>query len=99
MRFVQFSGAIAGSSSPQMRLLHSIQSTDWRSTYGRNYLNIINEEQATSMEKVNPQNVVVNPVPWGGVELLDDLLADRDSMSGFLTMQQLESCIEEVCTN
>ena len=100
-RFIKFSSTIAASSNPQMSLLHRIQSADWRSSYGRNYMNIIKMTQATDMETVDPMNIVVNPIPPGEewrLELLSDLLVARDSRPDFLSLEQINLCLEEVCT-
>ena len=101
-RFIKFSGLITASSSPQVSLLHKLQSKDWRSTYGRNCMNIIREAQVRFMEEVNIQNIVINPIPPGEewrLHLLDNLMEERDSTSGFLTTQQIDAVIDEVCTN
>ena len=76
-RFIKFSVSIQNSSNPQMRLLHNVQSRDWRSTYGRNYMNILHEAQVTSLEMVEMVNIVVNPVPPGEewkINFLHDML-------------------------
>ena len=63
-------------------------------------MNILHEAQVTSLEMVEMVNIVVNPVPPGEewkINFLHDMLEERDS--DFLTQQQLQDCIEEVCVS
>ena len=101
-RFMKFRDTIASSSIPQIKLLHRVQCCDWRSTYGRNCMHILREAQATDMTQVTMEKIQVNPVPQGEewrLDLLKDLLAERDTNSGFLTSMELQLLIDEVCNN
>ena len=99
-RFINFSLKISSSSNPHVALLHHYQCRDWRSTYGRNYMNICREAGVTEVSQVDLHNINVNPVPPGEewrVGLLRDLLSERDVGPGFLTKEDIASIIKTVC--
>ena len=86
-RFMKFQKTISCSDIPQVRILHSIQSKDYRSVYGRNIGNILRVSGARTIKDVNLSNIVINPVPPGcewRVNFLKDVLSERlygDSLS------------------
>ena len=100
-RFMKFSGKIAASSNPHIKLLHYYQSRDWRSTYGRNIMNICSEANANSLSDVDLTDITINPIPAGGewrVGLLHDLLQERVSNAGLLTEQEVQLMMDFVCS-
>ena len=101
-RFVKFTDVISSSQNPHIQLLHSVQYRDWRSTYGRNYMNILREAKVNEISQVDFDNIKINPVPNGEewrLPLLKDLLAERDCNTGVLTAREVQIMIDEVCNN
>ena len=99
-RFIKFSLNIDSSKNPHVAVLHKYQSKDWRSTYGRNCMNICREAGVTNISKVDMHNIKVNPVPPGEewrVGLLKDILSERDVGVGFLTKEDIDIIIKSVC--
>ena len=99
-RFTKFADKIASSEKPQVKLLHHYQKSDWRSTYGRNIMNLCHEAGVENINDVDVSSLVVNPVPeqdeWR-VNLMADLLSERKNNSGLLSEEVLCHMINFVC--
>ena len=100
-RFLKFNKTLSLSSNPHIRTLLKYQSKDWRSSYGRNVMNICREAGVVDISSVDITNITVNPVPSGEewrVPLLRDLLLSkqRDSNS-FLNMEEVDIIMNFVC--
>ena len=101
-RFTKFYETINSSDIPQVRILHSIQSKDVRSTYCRNINHTLQVADVRSMSAVNFSSISINPVPPGlewRVPLLRDLLHDRQWGSDILTKDEINIIITEICVN
>ena len=61
-RFIKFAERIASSENPHVRLLHQYQKSDWRSTYGRNIMNLCHEAGVDNIHDVDVSSLVVRPV-------------------------------------
>ena len=99
-RFIKFSKSISSSDIPNIRLLHNYQHNDWRSTYGRNYMNITKEAGVYDICLVDPSKITVNPVPPGEewrINFLSDILSERDRASDVLTPEEIVDMIHSVC--
>ena len=100
-RFIKFSKIIETSTNPHLRLLHEYQSKDWRSTYGRNMMNILcRDSGVNNITEVDMTSIVINPVPPGGewrVNFLADILHERDNNSGFLSEDEVLVMLNTVC--
>ena len=81
-RFIKFSESIRSSDNPYIRLLDQYQRNDWRSSYGRNVMNLCHEAGVENINDVDVSSLVVNPVPeqdeWR-VNLMADLLSERNN--------------------
>ena len=99
-RFVKFSKTITSSSSVEMKLLHSYQCRDWRSTYGRNYCNILRAAGVQDIASVDINLIPINPIPVGEewrVALLKDLLDTRNDGDGFISASETDDLMNFVC--
>ena len=99
-RFIKFSQLISDSINPNIRFLHTAQSKDWRSTYGRNVMNICREAGASNLNDVNIDNIEINPIPSGEewrIPLLMDLVAEREVSGGILALEEVNFIINLVC--
>ena len=99
-RFLKFQSTIATSTNPHIRVLYNHQKGDWRSTFGRNCMNLCREAGVVSMEQVIVDDISVNPVPAGEewrAGLLQDLISARSSTDNLLTPAELEDMINTVC--
>ena len=100
-RFAKFHSIIEASDDPQIKLLHRCQSSDWRSVYGRNVMNICRDAHVTNMKDVDMATIKVNPVPPGEewrAERLMDLINERDTNEHY-DRDQLEILMKIVCCN
>ena len=99
-RFIKFAERIASSENPHVRLLHQYQKSDWRSTYGRNIMNLCHEAGVDNIHDVDVSSLVVNPVPeqdeWR-VNLLKNLMSERKNNSGFLSEEEVCHMIDFIC--
>ena len=99
-RFMKFASKLEASENIYIRRLHQLQKSDLRSTYARNIRYICSLAGVNDISKVNINDIIINPVPakddWR-VGMLDDLLCERDSPSGFLTELEVIKLIHSVC--
>ena len=99
-RFLKCNQVIESSSKPHIRLLHKYQSTDNRSSYGRNIRNICRDSGSSDISTVEFTNIRANPVPVGEewrITVLKDLISDRHAYDSFFTKGQAEILINIVC--
>ena len=99
-RFIKFSNILENSTNPHLQLLHQYQSRDWRSTYGRNTMNICRDAGVNHITEVHLSAIVVNPVPPGSewrVNLLADILHERGNNSGLLSEDEVLTMLNSVC--
>ena len=99
-RLISFSSKIAASSNPHIQLLHVKQKRDWRSTYGRNYMNICALSHVDAIHKVDHNEIVINPVPPGEewrVNFLQDVLSERDSETCSFSDAEMTLLLKEIC--
>ena len=101
-RFIKFSESIRSSDNPYIRLLDQYQRNDWRSSYGRNVMNLCHEAGVENINDVDVSSLVVNPVPeqdeWR-VNLMADLLSERNNNSRLLSEEEVCHMINFVCTS
>ena len=99
-RFTKFADKIASSDNPQVRLLHHYQKSDWRSTYGRNIMNLCQEAGVEDLSEVDTSLLVVNPIPQGEewrVNFLSDLLSARDGNHSLISVEEVTVLMNYVC--
>ena len=99
-RFLKFHRSLVTSTNPYIKVLLRYQSYDWRSTYGRNIMNICREADATDICSLDITKIKVNPVPVGEewrVPLLKDLLYEKTSPDRFLHEDEVKLLLNFVC--
>ena len=101
-RFLKFTDTVSSSTNPNLTFLHRVQSRDWRSTYGRNYMGICREANVNDIRLVDLSAITVNPVPQDEVwriNFLNDILDERDDESAaLLSDEELAQVLHFVCT-
>ena len=98
---MKFQKTISCSDIPQVRVLHSVQSKDYRSVYGRNIGNILRVSGARTIKDVNLSNIVINPVPPGcewRVNFLKDVLSER-LYGESLTREESDLILIQLCVD
>ena len=104
-QFLNFNQKILSSENPNIRLLHHLQCSDMRSTYGRNIRNICRDAEVNSIHHVDCDSIKINPVPAGEewrLPLLLDLLDSRDmsdSNPGLLSSDEVQQLVYHICCN
>ena len=96
-RFLKFQRRLAMSSNPYIKVLLRHQTNDWRSSYGRNIMNICRDAQAADINSIDINMIQVNPVPVGEewrIPLLKDLLDYQDT---FLSETEVKLVLNSVC--
>ena len=76
-RFLKFQRRLAMSSNPYIKVLLRHQTNDWRSSYGRNIMNICRDAQAADINSIDINMIQVNPVPVGEEWRLENSLIKR----------------------
>ena len=64
-------------------------------------MNICSEANANSLSDVDLTDIIINPIPAGGelrVDLLHDLLQERDSNAELLTEEEVQLMMDFVCS-
>ena len=101
-RFLKFTDTLSSSTNPNLTFLHRVQSRDWRSTYGRNYMGICREANVNDIRLVDLSAITVNPVPQDEVwriNFLNDILDERDDeCAALLSDEELAQVLHFVCT-
>ena len=99
-QFVKFQQKIRESTNPYIALLHRVQCSDMRSTYGRNIRYICHDAGVATIEQVDVSRINVNPVPaeeeWR-VPMLKDLLRTREENLGLINTQEFDWMLNLVC--
>ena len=79
-RFISFCNSLKASDKPHLKYLMNLQMTDYRSTFGRNVVNICKDGGVDKISEVQPQNIIYAPVPpddsWR-IPLIQELLEVR----------------------
>ena len=101
-RFINFYQRIRDNSNPNIALLHSVQSQDMRSVFGRNVRNICRDAGVDQLDQVDLSCITVNPVPeeeeWR-IPLISDILDTISKNPGFLNKEELALMLSHLCTN
>ena len=79
-RFISFCNSLKASDKPHLKYLMNLQMTDYRSTFGRNVVNICKDGGVDKISEVQPQNIIYAPVSpddsWR-IPLIQELLEVR----------------------
>ena len=99
-RFKKFYMKIKQCENPYVTVLHTVQSHDWRSTYGKNILSLCRHANATNLEDADMSDFSVFPVPddqkWR-IPLIKYLIEESNNPSNFFNHDELELRMHTVC--
>ena len=103
-RFVKFHDKLCNSTKPEVRHLCNIQKFDCRSTFGRNYFNILKEYKICDIHELDTNNISmpidINENDKWILPFLKELLNVRDgTLETNLSALEINDIIDYVCTN
>ena len=101
-RFLKFYDTVVKTDSPHLRILHTYQSKDYRSTYGRNIMNIVRDSNANCRAEVDLSKIHINPVPVGHewrIPFLIYLIQERHNPTSFLSHDVIQHNMDHICIN
>ena len=94
---------IKNSNKIEVTSLASLQEHDWRSTFGRNCLNLCDVTGAPSVKEVNIKDITIYPVPEAEKWRLEMITHMMDCRRGTLEVDTLsseerDSLLDFICT-
>ena len=103
-RFVKFHDKLCNSTKPEVRHLCNIQKFDCRSTFGRNYFNILKEYKICDIHELDTNNISmpidINENDKWILLFLKELLNVRDgTLETNLSALEINDIIDYLCTN
>ena len=99
-RFINFYKKIKLSDNPYVKMIFKVQSSDYRSTFGKNILSLCRHARVRNLEDADICVFDAFPVPederWR-IPLIKDLIEENLNPSNLLTRDELELLMHTVC--